>query len=229
MAPPLFDPRQIPVDAVDAHLSAVDHSELQADALVRRFAMPPVWRAELPGDHSAAAGKVLRRAAVLVPIVVGAEPTVLLTQRTHELSSHPGQIAFPGGRIDPEDRDEADAALREAFEEVGLERRFVTVLGNLPIYATGSAYSVTPVVALVQPGFSLSPNGGEVAEVFEVPLSHFTNPANHRWHSADWEQRRRRWLSMPYLDERPGAEPVERYVWGITAGILRNLYRFLIA
>jgi len=229
MAPPLFDPRQIPVDAVDAHLSAVDHSELQADALVRRFAMPPVWRAELPGDHSAAAGKVLRRAAVLVPIVVGAEPTVLLTQRTHELSSHPGQIAFPGGRIDPEDRDEADAALREAFEEVGLERRFVTVLGNLPIYATGSAYSVTPVVALVQPGFSLRPNSGEVAEVFEVPLSHFTNPANHRWHSADWEQRRRRWLSMPYLDERPGAEPVERYVWGITAGILRNLYRFLIA
>jgi 8-oxo-dGTP pyrophosphatase MutT (NUDIX family) len=229
MAPPLFDPRQIPVDAVDAHLSAVDHSELQADALVRRFAMPPVWRAELPGDHSAAAGKVLRRAAVLVPIVVGAEPTVLLTQRTHELSSHPGQIAFPGGRIDPEDLDEADAALREAFEEVGLERRFVTVLGNLPIYATGSAYSVTPVVALVQPGFSLRPNSGEVAEVFEVPLSHFTNPANHRWHSADWEQRRRRWLSMPYLDERPGAEPVERYVWGITAGILRNLYRFLIA
>jgi len=229
MAPPLFDPRQIPVDAVDAHLSAVDHSELQADALARRFAMPPVWRAELPGDRSAAAGKVLRRAAVLVPIVVGAEPTVLLTQRTHELSSHPGQIAFPGGRIDPEDLDEADAALREAFEEVGLERRFVTVLGNLPIYATGSAYSVTPVVALVQPGFSLRPNSGEVAEVFEVPLSHFTNPANHRWHSADWEQRRRRWLSMPYLDERPGAEPVERYVWGITAGILRNLYCFLIA
>jgi 8-oxo-dGTP pyrophosphatase MutT (NUDIX family) len=229
MALPLFDPRQIPVDAVDVHLSAVDHSELQADALARRFAMPPGWRAELPGDHSAAAGKVLRRAAVLVPIVVGAEPTVLLTQRTHELSSHPGQIAFPGGRIDPEDRDEADAALREAFEEVGLERRFVTVLGNLPIYATGSAYSVTPVVALVQPGFSLRPNSGEVAEVFEVPLSHFTNPANHRWHSADWEQRRRQWLSMPYLDERPGAEPVERYVWGITAGILRNLYRFLIA
>ena len=229
MALPVFDPRQIPVDAVDAHLSAVDHSELQADALIRRFATPPAWSAELPGDHRAAAGKVLRRAAVLVPIVVGVEPTVLLTQRTDDLSSHPGQIAFPGGRIDPQDRDEADAALREAWEEVGLERRFVTVLGNLPTYATGSAYSVTPVVALVQPGFTLRTNSGEVAEAFEVPLSHFTNPANHRWHSSDWEQRRRQWLSMPYLDARPGGEPVERFVWGVTAGILRNFYRFLMA
>ena len=229
MAIPLFDPRQIPVDAVDVHLPAVDQAALQADALIRRFAMPPAWSAELPGDHSAAAGKVLRSAAVLVPIVVGSDPSVLLTQRTSHLSSHPGQIAFPGGRIDPQDRDEADAALREAWEEVGLDRRFVTVLGNLPVYATGSAYSVTPVVALVQPGFSLSLNSGEVAEAFQVPLSHFTNPANHRWHSTDWEQRRRQWLSMPYLDTRPDAEPVERYVWGVTAGILRNFYRFLMA
>ena len=169
MALPVFDPRQIPVDAVDAHLSAVDHSELQADALMRRFAMPPVWSAELPGDHSAAAGKVLRRAAVLVPIVVGVESTVLLTQRTDDLSSHPGQIAFPGGRIDPQDRDEADAALREAWEEVGLERRFVTVLGNLPAYATGSAYSVTPVVALVQPGFTLRTNRGRLLRCSKCP------------------------------------------------------------
>jgi 8-oxo-dGTP pyrophosphatase MutT (NUDIX family) len=229
MAIPLFDPRQIPVDAVDVHLPAVDQAALQADALIRRFAMPPAWSAELPGDHSAAAGKVLRRAAVLVPIVVGSDPSVLLTQRTSHLSSHPGQIAFPGGRIDPQDRDEADAALREAWEEVGLDRRFVTVLGNLPVYATGSAYSVTPVVALVQPGFSLRLNSGEVAEAFQVPLSHFTNPANHRWHSTDWEQRRRQWLSMPYWDTSADAEPVERYVWGVTAGILRNFYRFLIA
>ncbi len=229
MAIPLFDPRQIPVDAVDGHLSAVDHAQLQVDALKRRFAVPPAWRAELPGDPSAEAGKTLRRAAVLVPIVVGCDPMVLLTQRTSHLSSHPGQIAFPGGRIDPQDRDEADAALREAWEEVGLERRFVTVLGNLPVYATGSAYSVTPVVALVHPGFTLRPNSGEVAEVFEVPLSHFTNPANHRWHSTEWEPRPRQWLSMPYLDARAGVEPVERFVWGVTAGILRNLYRFLIA
>jgi 8-oxo-dGTP pyrophosphatase MutT (NUDIX family) len=229
MATPLFDPRQIPVDAVDVHLPAVDHAELQADALIRRFAAPPAWSAELPGDHSAAAGRVLRRAAVLVPIVVGSEPSVLLTQRTSHLSSHAGQIAFPGGRIDLQDLDEADAALREAWEEVGLDRRFVNVLGNLPVYATGSAYIVTPVVALVQPGFSLSPNSGEVAEAFQVPLSHFTNPANHRWHITDWEQRRRQWLSMPYWDTRAHAEPVERFVWGVTAGILRNLYRFLMA
>ncbi len=225
----VFDPRLVPVDAVDRHLPAVDRSELQAAALVRRFAHPPQWQAELPGDQSAASGAVLRHAAVLVPIVLRPEPTVLLTQRTAHLRSHAGQIAFPGGRIDPQDVDAADAAQREAWEEVGLERRFVTVLGNLPLYATGSAYSVTPVVALVTPGFSLRTNSHEVAEAFEIPLAHFTDPANHRWHSTDWEQRRRQWLSMPYLDAQSQPAPVERYVWGVTAGILRNFYRFLAA
>ena len=181
---PPFDPRQVPVDAIDAHLPVVESTELQADALIRRFARQLSWQAELPGDLSAASSKVLRQAAVLVPIVVGANPAILLTQRTTHMSSHAGQIAFPGGRIDPQDRDAADAAQREAWEEVGLERRFITVLGSLPVYATGSGYSVTPVVALVQGGFSLRPNSQEVAEVFEVPLSHFTNPANHRWHNA---------------------------------------------
>lgn len=226
---PQFDPRQVPVDAIDAHLPVVESTELQADALIRRFARQLSWQAELPGDLNAASDKVLRQAAVLVPIVVGANPAVLLTQRTAHLTSHPGQIAFPGGRIDPQDRDPADAAQREAWEEVGLERRFVTVLGNLPVYATGSGYNVTPVVALVHSGFSLRPNSQEVADVFEVPLSHFTNPANHRWHTMEWEQRRRQWLSMPYLEQRPESVPVERYVWGVTAGILRNLYRFLLA
>lgn len=225
---PPFDPRQIPVDAIDAHLPVVESTELQADALIRRFARQLSWQAELPGDLSAASSKVLRQAAVLVPIVVGANPAILLTQRTTHMSSHAGQIAFPGGRIDPQDRDAADAAQREAWEEVGLERRFITVLGSLPVYATGSGYSVTPVVALVQGGFSLRPNSQEVAEVFEVPLSHFTNPANHRWHTMDWEQTRRQWLSMPYLESRPESAPVERFVWGVTAGILRNFYRFLL-
>ena len=229
MASPHFDPRLIPVDAVDTHLPVVDAAELQPDALIRRFASPPDWQLELQGDFRAAPGALVRQAAVLVPIVVGAIPAVLLTQRTAHLTSHPGQIAFPGGRIDPRDRDAADAAQREAWEEVGLERRFVTVLGNLPAYATGSGYNVTPVVALVHGGFSLSPNTHEVADVFEVPLSHFTNPANHRWHAIEWEQRRRRWLSMPYWEQRPPAEPTERFVWGVTAGILRNLYRFLLA
>lgn len=229
MALPHFDPRLIPVDAVDTHLPAVHARELQADALIRRFASPPRWQPELPGDFSAVPGASVRRAAVLVPIVGGSNPAVLLTQRTAHLTSHPGQIAFPGGRIDPQDHDAADAAQREAWEEVGLDRRFVTVLGSLPAYATGSGYEVTPVVALVRGGFSLSPNSQEVADVFEVPLSHFTNPANHRWHTMEWEQRRRKWLSMPYREERVHAEPAERFVWGVTAGILRNLYRFLMA
>jgi len=229
MAVPHFDPRLIPVDAIDTHLPVVDATELQADALARRFARQPHWQPELPGDWTAAPGKLVRQAAVLVPILVGANPAVLLTQRTAHLTSHPGQIAFPGGRIDPQDRDAADAAQREAWEEVGLERRFLTVLGNLPVYATGSGYNVTPVVALVQSGFSIRPNSHEVADVFEVPLSHFTNPANHRWHTMEWEQRRRQWLSMPYWEERPHAEPTERFVWGVTAGILRNFYRFLLA
>lgn len=225
---PRFDPRLVPVDAIDTHLPVVAAAELQADALVHRFTRISNWQAELPGDRSASTSVALRQAAVLVPITVAANPAVLLTQRTDHLNSHAGQIAFPGGRIDPQDQDAADAAQREAWEEVGLERRFIRVLGNLPVYATGSGYSVTPVVALIQPGFTLRPNSEEVADVFEVPLSHFTNPANHRWHTLDWEQRRRQWLSMPYREPRDQAEPAERFVWGVTAGILRNLYRFLL-
>ena len=229
MALPVFDPRLVPVQSIDTHLPLVAPAELQAQALIRRFARAPVWQAELPGDHSAAPARVMREAAVLVPITIAADPMVLLTRRTEHLNSHAGQIAFPGGRVDAQDLDAADAAQREAWEEVGLERRHISVLGSLPVYATGSGYSVTPVVALVQEGFSLSPNSEEVAEVFAIPLSHFTNPANHRWHTMEWEQRTRRWLSMPYWQQRPGAEPAERFVWGVTAGILRNLYRFLLA
>jgi 8-oxo-dGTP pyrophosphatase MutT (NUDIX family) len=219
---PPFDPRQVPVDAIDAHLPVVESTELQADALIRRFARQLSWQAELPGDLSAASSKVLRQAAVLVPIVVGANPAILLTQRTTHMSSHAGQIAFPGGRIDPQDRDAADAAQREAWEEVGLERRFITVLGSLPVYATGSGYSVTPVVALVQGGFSLRPNSQEVAEVFEVPLEFLMNPANHHRHAVEWKGIKREWFSMPYEKETH-----QRLIWGATAGILKHLYQFL--
>jgi len=150
---------------------------------------------------------------------------VLLTERTSNLSTHSGQVAFPGGRVDPEDANIAAAALREAWEEVGLSAQYIEVLGNLPTYTTVTSFIVTPVVALVQPDFELTINPYEVAEAFEVPLAWLMDPANHRHHTVPApDGTRRQWYSMPYQD---GAD--ERFVWGATAGMLRNLYRFLSA
>lgn len=220
---PNFDPRAVPVIGVDAHLPPVPAARLQAQALRQRFQTPPEWQPEVRSEP-----RFTRRqpaqAAVLLPLVVRSEPTLLLTQRTSHLANHSGQIAFPGGKVDPTDADVVDAALREAEEEVGLTRDFVQVLGTLPIYTTGSAFIITPVVALVQPGFTLTPNAGEVADVFEVPLSFLLDPANHRRHAFEAEGLRREWFSMPYLDAG-----TERYIWGATAGMLRNFYRFMAA
>ena len=220
---PLLDPRSVPVLRVDNHLPAVAVTELRPNALRSRFALPPAWQPELRSEPKFMDRQPMQ-AAVLIPIVMRNEPTVLLTQRTEQMSTHSGQIAFPGGKCDVDDADATAAALREAFEEVGLESGFVDVLGQLPIYTTGSAFIVTPVVALVTPGFVLKPNAQEVSDVFEVPLQFVMNPANHRHHQVHWQGLQRQWLSMPYLD---GA--TERFIWGATAGMLRNFYRFLIA
>lgn len=220
---PDFDPRTVPLVGVDGHLPAVPAAAQTPDALRRRFATPPLWTPEIVREK-----KFVQRppaeAAVLVPIVQRERPTVLLTERTAHLSTHSGQIAFPGGKADPEDASPADTALREAHEEVGLERRYVEVLGALPIYRTGSAFIITPVVALVQPGFTLQPNPYEVAAVFEVPLAFLLNPAHHQRHAVVWEGVRREWFSMPYDDEG-----TQRFIWGATAGMLRNFYRFMSA
>jgi len=220
---PNFDPRQIPVVGVDAHLPAVPREQLQPDALRQRFIAPPTWQPEVRAEP-----RFTQRApvpaSVLVPIVAHARPTVLLTQRTSHLANHSGQIAFPGGKVDDTDADTIAAALREAEEEVGLTPDFIQVLGTLPIYTTGSAFIITPVVALVRPGFTLAPNEGEVADVFEVPLDFLMNPAHHRRHSLMAEGLRRDWFSMPYQDA-----DMERFIWGATAGMLRNFYRFLAA
>ena len=160
------------------------------------------------------------------------EVMLLLTQRTANLSTHSGQVALPGGRTDATDIDAADTALREATEEIGLPRGHAEVLGTLPVYVTGTAFIITPVVALVTPGFVLQPNPGEVADVFEVPLAYLMNPANHRRHAAEFEGVMREWLSMPYLDRSvplDNGQAPERFIWGATAGMLRNLYRFLSA
>lgn len=220
---PNFDPRQVPVAGVDSHLPAVPSERLQVEALRARFAAPPLWQPEVRSEPRFTQ-RVPAQAAVLVPLVARPEPTLLLTQRTAHLANHSGQIAFPGGKLDETDASVVDAALREAEEEVGLARDHVQVLGTLPVYTTGTAFVITPVVAWVQPGFTLVPNAGEVADVFEVPLSFLLNPAHHRRHAYEFEGVRREWFSMPWQD---GA--TERFIWGATAGMLRNFYRFMAA
>jgi 8-oxo-dGTP pyrophosphatase MutT (NUDIX family) len=223
MTSPQFDPRLVPVTQVDVHLQAVSPDALQAHALRMRFASPPPWQPELVAER-----KFIDRqpmpAAVLIPIVLRDQPTVLLTLRTSHLSTHSGQIAFPGGKVDLTDVDAVAAAVREAKEEIGLHPSTLEVLGQLPEYITGSVFHVTPVVALVRPEFELVANPNEVADMFEVPLAFLMNPVNHRHHQVQWQGIQREWLSMPYHDG-----VTERFIWGATAGMLRNLYRFLLA
>jgi 8-oxo-dGTP pyrophosphatase MutT (NUDIX family) len=171
---------------------------------------------ELAGDL--AVMEAPRPAAVLVPIVAREALTVLLTERTATLRSHAGQIAFPGGRVDDEDGSAVEAALREAGEEIGLERRFIEPIGYLDGYRTGTGYAITPVVALVQPGFTLQLAEAEVAEAFEVPLAFLMDMANHQKHAREWRGRVRSFWAMPYG---------ERYIWGATAGMLKNLHERL--
>ena len=242
---PNFDARKIAVLGVDSHLPAVTSERLQADALRRRFITPPVWQPEIYAEHRFT-DRTPMHAAVLVAVVMREQPMVLLTERTAHLSTHSGQIAFPGGKADATDADAAATALREAQEEVGLDPRFAQVLGNLPTYTTGTAFIITPVVALVRPDFVVTPNAHEVADVFEVPLQFLMNPANHQRHALEWEGLRREWFSMPYSDSmldrsddifHPAnhaqiaqhAQARQRFIWGATAGMLRNFYRFLSA
>lgn len=158
-------------------------------------------------------------AAVLVPVVAHArELSILLTKRTAHLHHHPGQISFPGGRVEESDSSPVDTALRETEEEIGLYSRHVELLGALPDYFTGTGFRITPVVGLVHPPFELKLDAFEVAEAFEVPLSHFLDPANHQRHSMVHEGRLRYYHAMPYKDY---------YIWGATAGILMSLYHVL--
>ncbi|MCS4511460.1 CoA pyrophosphatase [Xylophilus ampelinus] len=222
---PGFDPRRVPVSGTDAHLPAVPFERCTPEALRLRFRTPPAWQPDVRREPSAGT-RAPAAASVLLGIVQRPEPTVLLTERTAHLSTHSGQVAFPGGRADPGDADAADTALREAQEEVGLERRWVQVLGQLPTYATITAFVVTPVVALIQPGCVLRANPDEVADVFEVPLAFLMDPAHHRRHVVEGGEGRREWFSMPWTDPATGKE---YFVWGATAGMLRNFYRFLAA
>lgn len=219
----IADPRLAPLIGVDSQLPAVPLNAQTPQALRSRFAEPRDWRPEILAERRFTE-RAPSDAAVLVPIVLREQPTVLLTVRSAALATHSGQVAFPGGKRDPQDASAEATALREAHEEVGLAPQNVEVLGRLPIYVTGTAFHVTPVVALVQPQTRYFPNPGEVADLFEVPLSFLLNPAHHERHAIHWQGAQREWFAMPYQD---GAQ--QRYIWGATAGMLRNLYRFLAA
>ncbi|MGA8616223.1 MAG: CoA pyrophosphatase [Xanthobacteraceae bacterium] len=156
-----------------------------------------------------------RPASVLVPVIDRREPAILLTQRTDGLASHAGQVAFPGGKIDPNDASPVAAALREAREEVGLAAALVEPIGYLDLYLTFSGFRILPTVARVKPDFALTLNPSEVTEAFEVPLEFLMNPANHQRKTRDWKGIQREYYAMPFENH---------YIWGITAGILRNLY-----
>jgi len=157
----------------------------------------------------------IRPAAVLIPVVARPEPTVLLTLRASHLNDHAGQIAFPGGKIDPADASPRDAALREAFEEVGLDRGFIDPIGYLDVYGTAFGYRILPTLARVSPGFELKISRDEVDDAFEVPLAFLMNPLNHQLHSKEFRGVERFYYAMPYAGH---------YIWGATAGILRLLY-----
>jgi 8-oxo-dGTP pyrophosphatase MutT (NUDIX family) len=233
---PRFDPRLVAIEGIDAHLPAISPQALSPQALRARFDKPPNWSPEVLREPNFSQ-RPSTQAAVLIALVMrgpgGQTPHVLLTQRAAHMNTHSGQVAFPGGKLDPSDASLQAAALREAEEEVGLQAKHVQILGELPVYVTGTAFSVTPVVALVSANLEITPNADEVADVFEVPLAFLMDPANHRRHVFDANGVTRQWFSMPYKEQRqqaPGeTQEVERFIWGATAGMLRNFYRFLAA
>ena len=216
-----LDPQRLPVDSLGGE-PALPAERLDAAWLRARLAHPPRWEPELPEDLRQRF-PILRRAAVLIPLVQRPEGlTVLLTQRTAHLSNHGGQVSFPGGRAEEDDSSAIETALRETEEEIGLARRHIEIVGVLPDHVTASAYIVTPVIALVAPPFELVAESNEVAEIFEVPLAFLMNGMHHQRMSFDVPDGsgRRSFYAMPY----------ERYfIWGATAGMLRNLFHLLRA
>ncbi|HJV51994.1 MAG TPA: CoA pyrophosphatase [Noviherbaspirillum sp.] len=217
----LFDPEILPVESI-AGEPAVPPQRLTAEGLRRHFADPPQWQPEVSDEQlMRKATTAPTPASVLLPIIErDGGLTLLLTQRTAHLNDHAGQVSLPGGRVDDIDTSTVETALRETEEEVGLHRRHIEVLGTLPDYITGTGFRVTPVVSLVQPPFELRADPFEVAEMFEVPLAFLMNGMNHQRRTIELPNGggRRTFYAMPYQ---------RFFIWGATAGMLRNLFHFL--
>lgn len=224
---PVFDPQSATIDSI-AGEAALDQSRLNLNWIRQRFVHPPEWQAEILGDHSLfPADKKLTDASVLIAMVQRESGlNLLFTRRTVHLAQHPGQISFPGGRVDAKDHDVIETALREAHEEIGLNKDQVEVFGTLPDYVTVTGYCVTPLVVAVKSLPALLSNVNEVAEIFEVPLAFLMNGGAHQRRSTVFlnqqtnQQTRRNFYAMPYQDY---------FIWGATAGMLRNLFHFLRA
>ena len=189
-------------------------------AVLLRLPPPPVNPADLHRGEIVAGTKI-REAAVLVPMVEReGEVSLLFTQRTPHLSAHAGQISFPGGRVEPGDASREETALRETEEEIGLARKHVQVLGNLPDYVLPTGFYITPVVGWINAPFETQPDPFEVADIFEIPLQHFLDPARYQRREYEFNGRHRHYVAIPYEG---------RYIWGATAGMLLSLAHMLSA
>jgi len=218
-----FDPLSAVVESIGGE-PALHPERLASDWIRSRFANPPEWQPEVRNEkrlHTAFDPPT--PASVLIPIVVRERGlSMLLTRRTDHLHDHPGQVSFPGGRAEAFDACAIETALRETEEEIGLHRHLVDVIGTLPVYTTATGYRVTPIVSIIQPPFDLEPDPYEVAEVFEVPLSFLMDGMNHQRIVAEFPRgmEKRSFYAIPYE---------QYFIWGATAGMLRNLFHFLRA
>lgn len=203
-----------------ADLSKADHHEI--------LKHDPIALSETHGDHrlnpdlsEELQNLKLRPAAVLIPVIADDDVArVILTVRTEKLRKHSGQVAFAGGAIDADDASPEHAAMREAEEEIGLNADFIEPVGQLPIYRSLTGFSITPVLALVKPGYNLTASPDEVDQIFEVPLMDLMNPDNHIHDSLVWQNKRRYFYTIKHSEHR---------IWGVTAGIIRTLYERLYA
>lgn len=222
MSKVLFNPEDLELVSVTGE-PAVEPMSLTPDAIRSRFLNPPEWVPEIQAEKPLKPAPYWPvPASVLIPIVDrGNELRVLMTRRTDHLHHHPGQISFPGGRTDEEDASAVDTALRETEEEIGLERKFVEVIGTLPDHIIATGYQVKPFVSIVQPHFELDVDPFEVAEVMEIPLSYLMNGQHHQRRSGEFPRLgHRTFYAIPYQ---------QHFIWGATAAMLRNLFHILRA